>query len=51
MESKDRKFQINIVLSRYVEIERFLLLFAEIVKINFEKKRKIVYVSIENTYA
>lgn len=40
MESKDRKFHINIVLSRHAEIERFLLLFTEIVKINWEKRRK-----------
>jgi len=40
MESKDRKFHINIVLSRHVEIERFLLRFAEIVKINWRKRRK-----------
>jgi len=40
MESKDRKFHINIVLSRHVEIERSLLLFAEIVKINWGKKEE-----------
>lgn len=40
MESKDRKSHINIVLSIHVEIERFLLLFTEIVENERGKNNK-----------